>query len=85
MGCSARIGTPLNTLRERRHVLDNIEITQPGIRYRETPLLLRSVGGKSLNFSAKAGAPFLTGMAARVRPPTTSTTMAWGEIVTGKG
>ena len=47
------------------HVMDNIELTQPGIRYRETPLLLRNVGGKFSDVSAKAGAPFLTAMAGR--------------------
>ena len=47
------------------HVMDNIELSQPGIRYRETPLLLRNVGGKFSDVSAKAGAPFLTSMAAR--------------------
>ena len=47
------------------HVMDNIELTQPGIRYRETPLLLRNVGGKLLDVSGKAGPPFLTSMAGR--------------------
>jgi enediyne biosynthesis protein E4 len=47
------------------HVMDNIELTQPGIRYRETPLLLRNVVGKFSDVSAKAGAPFLTAMAGR--------------------
>ncbi len=47
------------------HVMDNIELTQPGIRYRETPLLLRNVGGKFSDVSARAGAPFLTAMAGR--------------------
>jgi len=47
------------------HVMDNIELTQPGIRYRETPLLLRNVGGKFSDVSAKAGSPFLTPMAGR--------------------
>lgn len=47
------------------HVMDNIELTQPGIRYRETPLLLRNVGGKFTDVSAKAGAPFSTAMAGR--------------------
>jgi len=47
------------------HVMDNIELTQPGIQYRETPLLLRNVGGKFSDVSAKAGAPFLTPMAGR--------------------
>jgi hypothetical protein len=47
------------------HVMDNIELTQPGIRYRETPLLLRNVGGKFSDVSAKSGSPFLTEMAGR--------------------
>ncbi len=47
------------------HVMDNIELTQPGIRYRETPLLLRNLAGKFADVSPKAGAPFLTPMAAR--------------------
>jgi enediyne biosynthesis protein E4 len=47
------------------HVMDNIELTQPGIRYRETPLLLRNVGGKFADVSAQAGAPFQTAMAGR--------------------
>jgi tetratricopeptide (TPR) repeat protein len=45
--------------------MDNIELTQPEIRYRETPLLLRNVGGKFSDVSARAGAPFLTAMAGR--------------------
>jgi enediyne biosynthesis protein E4 len=47
------------------HVMDNIELTQPGIRYLETPLLLRNVGGKFSDVSARSGAPFLTAMAGR--------------------
>jgi enediyne biosynthesis protein E4 len=47
------------------HVMDNIELTQPGIRYRETPLLLRNVRGKFSDVSAQVGAPFLTTMAGR--------------------
>jgi hypothetical protein len=47
------------------HVMDNIELTQPGVRYRETPILLRNVGGKFSDVSSKAGAPFSTSMAAR--------------------
>jgi hypothetical protein len=47
------------------HVMDNIELTQPGIRYHETPLLLRNVKGKFLDVSARAGAPFASPMAAR--------------------
>ena len=35
------------------HVMDNIELTQPGIRYLETPLLLRNTGGKFEDVSAQ--------------------------------
>ena len=34
------------------HVMDNIELTQPGIRYLETPLLLRNSAGKFVNVPA---------------------------------
>ncbi len=34
------------------HVMDNIELTQPGIRYLETPMLLRNVQGKFTEVSA---------------------------------
>lgn len=37
------------------HVMDNIELTQPGIRYRETPLLLRNVAGKFSDVSPAGG------------------------------
>ena len=47
------------------HVMDNIELTQPGIFYRETPLLLRNIGGKFVDASTQAGAPFQKRMAAR--------------------
>lgn len=47
------------------HVMDNIELTQPGIRYRETPLLLRGARGKLSDVSATAGAPFAAPMAGR--------------------
>ncbi|MDQ3013305.1 MAG: CRTAC1 family protein, partial [Acidobacteriota bacterium] len=47
------------------HVMDNIELTQAGIHYRETPLLLRNVSGKFSDVSAQAGAPFLKAMAGR--------------------
>ncbi|MFN0120754.1 MAG: CRTAC1 family protein [Blastocatellia bacterium] len=47
------------------HVMDNIELTQPGIRYRETPLLLRNAGGRFADVSARAGAPFGQAMAGR--------------------
>ena len=47
------------------HVMDNIELTQPGLRYRERALLLRNVAGKFADVSATAGAPFSVDMAAR--------------------
>ncbi len=47
------------------HVMDNIELTQPGIAYREKPMLLRNVGGKWSDVSGRSGAPFLSAMAAR--------------------
>jgi hypothetical protein len=47
------------------HVMDNIELTQPGLRYRERALLLRNEGGKFTDVSAKAGPPFSVDMAAR--------------------
>ena len=47
------------------HVMDNIELTQPALHYRERPLLLRNVRGKFSDISAEAGAPFLAEMAGR--------------------
>jgi len=47
------------------HVMDNIELTQPGIRYLELPLLLRNLKGRFVDVSAQAGLPFATAMAAR--------------------
>jgi hypothetical protein len=47
------------------HVMDNIELTQPNLRYRESPLLLRNRAGKFVDVTA-AGGPALRGaMAAR--------------------
>lgn len=47
------------------HVMDNIELTQPGLRYRETPLLLRNQQGRFVDASSQGGAPFLGSMAGR--------------------
>ncbi len=47
------------------HVMDNIELTQPSVKYLETPLLLRNVGGKFEDVSETSGAPFHTPLAAR--------------------
>jgi hypothetical protein len=40
------------------HVMDNIELTQPNVQYRQTPLLLRFLDGKFVNVSRKSGEVF---------------------------
>ncbi|MCS6952674.1 MAG: CRTAC1 family protein [Bryobacterales bacterium] len=47
------------------HVMDNIELTQPNIRYLEPLLLMRNRGGKFEDVSRQAGAPFQVPLAAR--------------------
>ncbi len=47
------------------HVMDNIELTQPSIRYREPFLLLRNVEGRFENVSAKSGPLFTKPRASR--------------------
>jgi len=47
------------------HVMDNIELTEPGARYREPLLLLQNRQGKFEDISKLAGAPFQTPLAAR--------------------
>lgn len=47
------------------HVLDNVEITQPNLRYREPLLLARNVGGKFSDVSGTAGEAFRRPLAAR--------------------
>ena len=47
------------------HVMDNIELAQPGLAYRERALLLRNVGGKFVDVSAKMGDAFQMKMAGR--------------------
>jgi hypothetical protein len=47
------------------HVMDNIELTQPGMRYKERALLLHNVRGKFIDVSASAGTPFSTAMVGR--------------------
>src|SRR5262249_42600245 len=37
------------------HVMDNIEITQPRLSYRQKPLLLRNVGNRFVNVSPDSG------------------------------
>ena len=47
------------------HVMDNIGLTQPSLRYLEPPLLMRNVAGKFLDVSARAGDAFTRPIAAR--------------------
>ena len=47
------------------HVMDNIELTHPNLRYREAPLLLHNLRGKFTDVSAMAGEAFLRRRAAR--------------------
>jgi enediyne biosynthesis protein E4 len=47
------------------HVMDNIELTQPGLRYLEPPLLMRNVKGKFEEVSIQSGEIFQTPLAAR--------------------
>ncbi len=47
------------------HVMDNIELTQPKLRYLEAPLLLRNAAGKYVDVSATSGPAFKFPVAAR--------------------
>jgi enediyne biosynthesis protein E4 len=47
------------------HVMDNIEQTQPSLRYREPLLLLRNLSGRFEDVSKESGEPFRPAMAAR--------------------
>ena len=47
------------------HVMDNIELTQPWVKYREPPALLKNWGGKFEDISAVSGKPFSVPLAAR--------------------
>lgn len=47
------------------HVMDNIELTQPSLRYREPLLLLKNTGGKFRDVSRQSGAAFQAPMVAR--------------------
>ena len=47
------------------HVMDNIELTQPPVRYKEPPLLLRNRQGKFEDVSRNAGEVFQIPLAAR--------------------
>jgi hypothetical protein len=47
------------------HVMDNVELTEPSVKYREPLLLMRNRAGKFDNVSAQSGAPFQQPLAAR--------------------
>jgi hypothetical protein len=47
------------------HVMDNIDLMQPPLRYLEMPLLMRNVQGKFEDVSARSGGPFQVRSAAR--------------------
>jgi hypothetical protein len=47
------------------HVMDNIEVTQPDVRYLEPPLLLRNLGSSFADVSKESGAVFSHPLAAR--------------------
>jgi hypothetical protein len=47
------------------HVMDNIQLTQPGLRYLEPMLLMRNEHGKFRDVSAASGAPFQSPRAGR--------------------
>ncbi len=47
------------------HVMDNIELTQPNIRYLEPLLLMRNRGGRFEDVSRQSGPPFQVPLAAR--------------------
>ena len=47
------------------HVMDNIEVTEPRLRYRESPLLLRNEGNRFRDVSAQCGPAFRNPIAAR--------------------
>jgi hypothetical protein len=47
------------------HVMDNIQLTQPDVRYLEAPLLLRNIGAKFVDVSSESGPVFRRPIAAR--------------------
>jgi hypothetical protein len=47
------------------HVMDNIDRTQPSVRYREPLLIMRNKGGRFEDVSASSGSAFQTPLAAR--------------------
>jgi hypothetical protein len=54
------------------HVMDNIELTQPNLHYREAPLLLRNQAGKFVDVTTAAGAA--------LRNATSSRGVAFGDL-----
>jgi len=55
----------LDLVASQSHVMDNIERTQPAVKYREPMMLLRNVGGKLVDVGAQAGAVWMQPRAAR--------------------
>jgi enediyne biosynthesis protein E4 len=47
------------------HVMDNIELTQPSVRYLEPPVLMRNVKGRFEDVSKSSGEPFGVAIAGR--------------------
>ena len=47
------------------HVMDNVQLTEPSVKYREPLLLMHNRAGKFDNVSARSGAPFQQPLAAR--------------------
>src|SRR5258708_5299952 len=47
------------------HVMDNIQLTEPTLRYLEPPLLLKNEQGRFSNVSSQSGSVFTTPIAAR--------------------
>jgi hypothetical protein len=47
------------------HVMDNIELTQPSMRYKEPPLLMHNTGTRFVDVSASSGDPFRAAMTVR--------------------
>ena len=58
-------GGRLDLVVAQGHVMDNIERTQPAVKYREPMMLLRNEGGKFVDVSVQAGAAWGKARAAR--------------------
>ena len=55
----------LDLVASQSHVMDNIERTQPAVKYREPMMLLRNVNGKLVDVGALSGAAWMQPRAAR--------------------